>query len=72
MLTQGKIPFEFQKSVASYHIDIDSPSTKLAIETDENNYDDRHPSYEQPRQERIEVEIGCKFLRVNPDASDFK
>ncbi len=72
MLTQTMIPFEFQKSVASYRIDLYLPSQKLAIEIDENNHTDRDPSYERAREERIQEELGCKFLRINPDASDFK
>ena len=72
MLTQVRIPFEFQKSVANYRIDLYLPSLKLAIEIDENNHADRDPSYEQAREERIREELGCKFLRINPDASDFK
>ena len=72
MLTQVMIPFEFQKSVATYRIDLYLPTLKLAIEIDENNHADRDSSYEQTRQERIEEELGCKFLRINPDAPDFK
>ena len=72
MLTQVMIPFEFQKSVANYRIDLYLPSLQLAIEIDENNHADRSPSYEQVRQERIQEELGCRFLRINPDASDFK
>ena len=71
-LTQVMIPFEFLKSVASYRIDLYLPTLRLALETDENNHADRDPSYEQARQERIEEELGCKLLRNNPDASDFK
>ena len=66
------IPFEFQKSVATYRIDLYLPILKLAIEIDENNHADRDPSYEQTRQACIEEELGCKFLRINPDAPDFK
>ena len=71
-LTQVMIPFEFQKSVATYRIDLYLPTLKLALEIDENNHADRDPSYEQTRQERIEEELGCKFLRINPDSPDFK
>ena len=72
MLTQVMIPFEFQKSVATYRIDLYLPTLKLAIEIDENNHADRDPSYEQAREERIQEELACKFLRINPDAPDFK
>ena len=63
---------EFQKRVANYRIDLYLPGQKLAIEIDENNHADRDPSYEQTRQARREEELGCKFLRINPDAPDFK
>ena len=72
ILTQMMIPFEFQKRVANYRIDLYLPSQKLAIEIDENNHADRDPSYEQEREECVQEELGCKFLRINPDASDFK
>jgi hypothetical protein len=48
------------------------PSQKLAIEIDENNHADRDVSYEQAREQRIKGELGCEFLRINPDATDFK
>ena len=72
MLMQVMIPFEFQKSVATYRIDLYLSTLKLAIEIDENNHADRDPSYEQARQECIEEELGCQFLRINLDAPDFK
>jgi very-short-patch-repair endonuclease len=72
ILTQMMIPFEFQKRVANYRIDLYLPSQKLAIEIDENNHADRDPSYEQAREECVREELGCEFLRINPDASDFK
>ena len=72
ILTQVMIPFEFQKSIANHRIDLYLPKQKLAIEIDENNHSDRDPLYEQAREERIQEELGCKFLRINPDAPDFK
>jgi very-short-patch-repair endonuclease len=72
LLTEMMVPFEFQKRVASYRIDLYLPSQKLAIEIDENNHADRDPSYEQAREKRIQEELGCKFLRINLDAIDFK
>ena len=66
------IPFEFQKTVANYRVDLYLSKQKLAIEIDENNHADRDPSYEQAREERTQEELGCKFLRINPDAPDFK
>lgn len=72
ILTQVMIPFEFQKHVANYRVDLYLPKQKLAIEIDENNHADRDPYYERAREERIQEELGCKFLRINPDAPDFK
>jgi very-short-patch-repair endonuclease len=72
VLTQSLIPFEFQKRVANYRIDLYLPNQKLAIEIDENNHADRDARYEETRERRIKRELGCKFLRINPDANDFK
>ena len=72
VLTQMMIPFEFQKRVANYRVDLYLPNQNLAIEIDENNRADRDPSYEQAREECVREELGCKLLRINPDASDFK
>ena len=51
MLTQVMIPFEFQKTVANYRIDLYLPTLKLAIEIDENNHADRDLSYERAKQD---------------------
>ena len=72
VLTQSLIPFEFQKRVANFRIDLYLPNQKLAIEIDENNHADRDAHYEETREQRIKQELGCKFLRINPDAKDFK
>ena len=38
---------------------------------DENNHADRDPLYEVEREAYIK-KIGCKFIRINPDADNFK
>jgi len=70
-LTGLKIPFEFQKSVDKYRIDLFLPIQKLAIEIDENGHKDRNQMYEQTREETLTTLLSCKFMRINPDDRDF-
>ena len=44
---------------------------KLAIEIDENVHSDRNIDYELKRQKAIEQELGCKFIRIDPDKEYF-
>ena len=44
---------------------------KLAIETDENGHSDRNIAYEIKRKKAVEKELGCKFIRIDPDKEDF-
>ena len=44
---------------------------KLAIEIDENGHSSRSIYYEIKRQKVIGQELGCEFLRINPDKKDF-
>ena len=44
---------------------------KLAIEIDELGHNDRNIDYEIQRQQALERELGCVFIRINPDAIDF-
>ena len=44
---------------------------KLAIEIDEHSLADRDPSYEKEREMYIKAQLGCKFLRINPDSEGF-
>ena len=66
------VPFEFQKNVNNFRIDLYLPDQKLAIEIDEHNHADRDPSYEKEREMYIKAQLGCKFLRKNPDLDGFK
>ena len=72
VLTQMMVPFEFQKNVNNFRIDLYLPDQKLAIEIDEHNHADRDPSYEEEREAYIKTQLGCKFLRINPDSEGFK
>ena len=72
VLTQMMVPFEFQKNVNNFRIDLYLPDQKLAIEIDEHNHADRDPSYEKEREMYIKAQLGCKFLRINPDSEGFK
>ena len=72
VLTQAMIPFEFQKHVANYRIDLYLPMQKLAIEIDEHGHSNRDATYERAREHRIKEELGCEFMRINPDADNFK
>lgn len=43
----------------------------LAVEIDEHGHQDRDPLYERKRQKFIEKQLGCTFIRINPDCQDF-
>ena len=68
----SKVPVEFQKSVKNFRIDLYLLNQKLAIEIDEHNHADRDPTYEREREMYIKAQLGCKFLRINPDSKGFK
>ena len=60
-----------QNNVLSYRIDLYFHDYKLAIESDENGHSDRNIDYEIKRQNVIEQELGCKFIRIDLDKEDF-
>ena len=60
-----------QYSVLSYRIDLYFHKYKLAIEVDELGHNDRNIDYEIQRQQALERELNCVFIRINPDAVDF-
>ena len=60
-----------QYSVLGYKIDLYFHEYKLAIEVDELGHNDRNIDYEIQRQKAIEKELGCVFVRINPDEKDF-
>ena len=44
---------------------------KLVIEVDELGHNDKNIDYEIQRQQALERELNCVFIRINPDAVDF-
>lgn len=54
-----------QYPILSYRIDCYIPKFKLAIEYDENDHDYYSYENQELRQQNIEKELGCKFLRIN-------
>ena len=60
-----------QYTVLNYRIDLYFHKYKLAVEVDELNHNDRNIDYEIQRQQALERELSCVFIRINPDAIDF-
>ena len=58
-------------SVLGYRIDLYFHKNKLAIEVDELGYADRNLSNEIERWKVLEKELGCVFIRINPDEKNF-
>ena len=54
-----------------YRIDLYFHKYKLAIEVDELGHNDRNIDYEIQRQQALERELNCVFIRINPDTVDF-
>ena len=44
---------------------------KLAVEIDEYNHEDRDIGCKIERQKALEKELGCRFIRINPDKENF-
>ena len=60
-----------QYSVLGYRINLYFYGYKLAIEVDEKGHKDRNVDHEIKRQKTIEKELGCEFIRIDPDEEDF-
>ena len=60
-----------QYTVLNYRIDLYFHKYKLAINVDELSHSDRNIDYEIQRQQALERELYCVFIRMNPDAIDF-
>ena len=43
----------------------------LKIEIDENWHSNKNIDYKIKRQKAIKQELGCKFIRIDPDEKDF-
>ena len=70
-LTSLSIPFEFQKTISSFRIDLYLHEHNIAVEIDEFNHRYRCPIYERNRQEYITNTLHCQFIRFNPDDKHF-
>ena len=60
-----------QHKVLGYRTDAYFFKHKLAIEVDEKGHNDRNIDYEIERQNEIENELGCEFIRINPAKENF-
>ena len=60
-----------QYNALGYRIDLYFHDYKLAIEINENRHSDRSTDYEIKRQKAMEQELGCDFIRIDPDKKDF-
>ena len=58
-------------SVLGYRIDLYFHDYKFAIEIDENGRIDKNIDYEIERKKAIEQELGCQFIRTDPDKEHF-
>ena len=60
-----------QYCVQNKRLDFYFSEHKLGVEIDECGHADRDFEYKQSRQLMIEKKLGCKIIRINPDAADF-
>ena len=60
-----------QYSVLDYQIDLYFLEHKSAIEVDEKGHTDKDEKKENESKEKIKKELGCKFIRINPDAENY-
>ena len=60
-----------QYCVQNRRLDFYISEDKLGVEIDECGHADRDFEYKQSRQSMIEKRLGCKIIRINPDAEDF-
>ena len=60
-----------QYGVLRYKIELYFHKYKLAVEIDKKGHKDRNTDHEVERQKAIEKELGCEFIRINPDEENF-
>ena len=60
-----------QHNVSDYRIDLYFLDYRLTIEADELGNNDRRISHGIQRQNAMEKERGCEFIRINPDEENF-
>ena len=59
------------KQYILFRIDIFLTKCCLAIEIDEKGYTDRDLEFEKKRQEALEKELNCTFIRINTSKENF-
>ena len=57
--------------VCQVRIDLYFHDYKRAIKIDENGHSDGNIDYEIKRQKAIEHELGCEFIRIDPNKENF-
>ena len=62
---------QIQCSALTYRTDLYFHKYKLAVEVDELGHCDRNTNYEIERQEAIKEQLGCVFIRINPNEENF-
>ena len=69
--TKSKSSFEGENIKTQYAWSYRTYLYKLAIEIDQNGHSDRNVDYKIKRQNAIEQELGCKFIRIDPGKECF-
>ena len=57
--------------VLRYRINLYFHDLKLAIKVDEFDHCDRDSDDKEDRDKELKKELGCKFIRINPDEENF-
>ena len=60
-----------QYNVLGFRIHLYFHDYELELEIDENGHSDRNIENEIKIQKAIEQELGCMFIRIDPDKEDF-
>ena len=60
-----------QYKVLGYEVDLYFHDSKLAVDIDEKNHQNRDISREIERQIALEKKLGFKVIRINPDKENF-
>ena len=63
--------YKLEYLVDTYKIDLYFLNAKIAIECDEFGHQDRDAQYEIDREDFVKNQLGCKFVRFNPDKEGF-
>ena len=60
-----------QYIVVGYRTDLYFYKHKLAVEVDKLRHRNRNINHEIQRQKALKKELGCDFIRINPDEENF-